>query len=472
MLHAMRCVVLIIALSACADHAQHSVALYDNGDYSGAAHAADEGLATHPDDAGLWGMRIRAALAEGDAATVVKAYSAYRDKRGDDDKELLRDLATATLDQALASPSVQLKIAAIQAVQEIEIESLALTVAKRMEDDDDRVAATAAIAVLRAFPQAPKVASQMLESENPEARRIAVDGIGKKVGKLAAGDLEKAANDADPRVRAAAVHWLGQIKDRDAGDVLAKRQTDPDEAVRAAAATAIAQIGTGDLDAAAKTALGDKARAVRTSGVAILIAAHRDAELVALAGDPDPVVALDAAIAAKRTRPELAAQAIERAIGDDDWAVRAGAANQLMRAVGKVAALPLAKRLIGDKDRRVRAAAARLLAHAGDAPDAIAVFAAIGATDLQGEEHSPDDPHASDVIEAWADLGSLDDARGLKGLSELVANGSAPQGQRVAAANAHRTARHVTAGLVAALADQSGTVRVAAATAIGVLAKH
>ncbi len=467
MLANMRRAVLLFALTACADHAQHSVALYDNGDYSGAAHAADEGLATHPDDDGLWGMRIRAALAQGDAAAVVKAYSAYRDKRGDDDKELLRDLATATLEQALASPSVQLKIAAIEAIQQIEIESLALTVAKRMEDDDDRVAAAAAVAVLRAFPQAPKVASLMLESENAEARRIAVDGIGKKVGKLAAGDLEKAANDADPRVRRAAVYWLGQVKDRDAGDVLAKRQTDPDEAVRAAAATAIAQIAAGDLDAAAKTALADKARAVRTSGVAILAAAHRDAELVALAGDADPVVALEAAIAVKRTRPELAAQAIERAIGDDDWALRAGAANQLMRAVGKAAALPLAKRLIGDKDRRVRAAAARVLAHAGDAPDAIAVFAAIG-----GEEHTPDDPRVSDVIEAWADLGALDDARGWKGLSDLVSNAEVPQAQRVAAANAHRTARHVTAGLVAALADQSATVRVAAATAIGMLAKH
>ncbi len=471
MLAVMR-LALLFALTACADHAQHSVALYDNGDYSGAAHAADEGLATHPDDDGLWGMRIRAALAEGDAAAVRKAYSAYRTERGDDDKELLRDLVTATLDQALESPSVPLKIAAIQAVQEIELEPLALTVAKRMEDDDDRVAATAAIAVLRAFPQAPKVASQMLDSDNPEARRIAVDGIGKKVGKLAAGDLEKAANDVDPRVRRAAVYWLGEIKDRDAGDVLGKRQTDPDEAVRAAAATAIAQIATGDLEAAAKTALADKARSVRASGVAILVAAHRDAELVALAADADPVVALEAAIAVKRTRPELAAQAIERAIGDDDWAIRAGAANQLMRAVGKTAALPLAKRLIADKDRRVRAAAARVLAHAGDAPDAIAVFAAIAATDLHGEPHTPGAPRVRDVIEAWADLAALDDARGIQGLSDLVSDSAAPQAQRVAAANAHRTARRVTAGLVAALADQSATVRVAAATAIGMLAKH
>ena len=66
-----------LSLSACVDHAKPAVALYDNGDYAGAARAADEGLATHPDDDELWGMRIRAALALGDADGVAKAYAAY-----------------------------------------------------------------------------------------------------------------------------------------------------------------------------------------------------------------------------------------------------------------------------------------------------------------------------------------------------------------------------------------------------------
>src|SRR3954467_7676918 len=89
----------------CANRAKRSVSLYDSGDYSGAARAADEGLAAHPDDDGLWGMRIRAALALGDAEGVAKAYDAYVAHRGDDDKALIRDLATATLGQALGSPS-------------------------------------------------------------------------------------------------------------------------------------------------------------------------------------------------------------------------------------------------------------------------------------------------------------------------------------------------------------------------------
>ncbi|MBA2540847.1 MAG: hypothetical protein H0V17_14505 [Deltaproteobacteria bacterium] len=41
--------------------------------------------------------------------------------RGEDDKELLRDVSTATIEQALASPSVRLKIAAIEAIATLEL---------------------------------------------------------------------------------------------------------------------------------------------------------------------------------------------------------------------------------------------------------------------------------------------------------------------------------------------------------------
>src|SRR5689334_7977467 len=138
-----RCAVLralgCLVLSACANHAQHAVVLYETGDYAGAARAAVAGLAAHPGDEGLWQMRVRAALAQGDAAGVARAYAAYRAQlEGDDDKQLLRELAIATLGQALASPSVRLKIAAIEAVEAAELQPLAEQVAQRMSDDDDR----------------------------------------------------------------------------------------------------------------------------------------------------------------------------------------------------------------------------------------------------------------------------------------------------------------------------------------------
>jgi len=94
----------------CAAHARPAVALYESGDYAGAARAADRALAAHPGDEALWQMRIRAALALGDGDGVARTYAAYRAQIGQDDRALLRDLAIATLGQALASPSVKLKV--------------------------------------------------------------------------------------------------------------------------------------------------------------------------------------------------------------------------------------------------------------------------------------------------------------------------------------------------------------------------
>lgn len=450
----MRFPALALLLVACVDHAKPAVHLYDSGDYAGAARAADEGLSAHPDDDALWGMRVRAALALGDADGVAKAYGAYMNSRESLDKELVRDLANATLGQALASPSAKLKIAAIEAVQEAEIEALAEQVAERMADEDDRVAAMAAVAVLHAFPQAPHVASDALRSEDAEARRIAVDGIGRKVGKLAAADLEKAADDGDPRVRRTAIRWLGQIKDKDAVEVLTKRLHDPDENVRAAAAGALEHIGVGNLEAIGKTALKDPALAVRLAGVDLLAAAHREDELVPLVDDPDPSLGVAAAIAVRATHPELGEKAIARAMAAKEWAVRAGAANSLARAVDKPRALALAHQLATDPDVHVRLAAARALAHGGDKPGAAAIFAA-----------------ALDDVNAAADLADLGDPRGTQALEAAVRDGKHTPEQRAAAAAAHRVAHRVTAGLVAALADTNAVVRVEAAGTLAVLAK-
>jgi HEAT repeat protein len=398
-----------LVFAACTNHAQQVVALYERGDYAGAARAADSELATHPGEEGLWQMRVRAALAQGDAAGVAKAYAAYRGQQGgDDDKPLLRDLAIATLGQALASPSVKLKIAAIDAVAAAELEPLADKVAERMADDDDRVVAAAAVAVLHGYPDAGKAASDMLHSEDAEARRIAVDGIGKKVGKLAIADLEKAGADPDARVRRVAIRWLGQLKDTGAAPLLTQHMHDPDEAVRAAAASSLARIGIGNLAELGKLALHDRALAVRLAGIELLVAARHaqaQAELTALLDDPDPLVATEAAIA--RGGGELARKPIERAASADPWTARAGAANLAVRALGKAAALVLARKLAGDPELAVRLAAARVLAHGGDRPAAAAIFATALA--------NPDF-----LLQAAIDLADQDDARGVQALDTAV----------------------------------------------------
>ena len=447
---------------ACADHAQQAVALYDKGDYAGAAHAADTGLTAYPGDEGLWQMRVRAALAQGDAAGLHRAYAAYHDHRGGDDRALLRELSIATLDQALASPSVKLKLAAIRGVVAAEIEPLAEAVAARMGDDEDRVAAAAAIAILHADPRAPQLAGQMLHSEDAEARRIAVDGIGQKVGALALADLEQATTDRDPRVRRTAVYWLGRIKDRDAIRVVTARLGDHNDEVRAAAGLALAALAADNLPALAEPALADAALAVRLAGVTMLAAsgAAGVATLTRLVDDPDPMVAAEAAIAlggGARAQP-----AITRAETATDWTTRAGAANLAMRALGKPAALALAHRLAGDPAPQVRLAAARVLAHAGEAPAAAEIFAAV--------LHDPSTPALA--IDAAQDLADQRDPRGARALDALITNDTIAPDQRAQAAAAHTAAHVITPGLVAALADPDLVVRVEAADAIAVLARH
>ena len=453
----MRRLVVLVFLAACANRAQQSITLYESGDYAGAAREAEAGLAKHPDDDGLWQMRIRAALALGDGDGVAKSWETYRERRGSDDAELARDLAIATLGQALASPSQRMKITAINAVQAAEIQQLAEQVAERMGDDDDRVAASAAVAVLRGFPQAPQVASQMLRSEDAEARRIAVDGIGRKVGKLAVADLHKAAADPDPGVRRAAFRWLAHIKDAEAAPIFERNLRHPDESVRAAAASALGKLRHGDLAAYAKRALADKALAVRLAGIELLVIAKRTAELTAIAqSDPDPMIAAEAALAVDRD--DLAEAALAKAAASDRWTIRAGAINTAVRALGKRATVAFGRKLMADPEVGVRLAAARALAAAGDKAGAIAIFEQALATDS--------------ALSAATDLARLNHARGVQALSDATRDPNATPDQRAAAAAAHATARRVTPGLVAALADPNGVVRVEAAAVLVMLAEE
>jgi HEAT repeat protein len=452
-----RFVVILAALTACASNAKRSISLYEAGKYEAAAKAADEGLADHPDDAALWGMRVRSAVALGKPEDIARAYGDYVAKRGGDDHELLRDLSNATLEQAIASPSTILKLRAIATIEELELGDLAEDVGQAMSDEDERVQAAAAVAVIHGFAQAAHVAADMLHADNAEARRIALDGVAKKIGRIALPDIEKGATDRDPRVRAVAVRWLGHYKDVDAVTVCTKRLHDPDESVRAAAATALAQIGLGDIAAVAKRALADKALVVRLAGVGVLETSNAQADydkLVALAGDPNALVALEAALAVKKLHPDLAATAIQRALASSEWTVRAGGVNSLTRALDKAAAITAAKTATADAELAVRLAAARVLAHAGDVADATAVYSA-----------------ALTDADAAAELGALGDPRGVAALDALASDPKRTPEQRAAAISAHRTARRVTPTLVAALADASGLVRVEAAATLAALAK-
>ena len=126
----------------------------------------------------------------------------------------------------------------------------------------------------------------------------------------------------------------------------------------------------------------------------------------------------------------------------------------LVMALGKQAALPIAQKLATDSELGVRLAAARVLVQCGDKEAARRVFAA----SLQD-------------VQAAADLAALGDKAGIDALSAAVHDKQRTAEQRIVAADAHHSAHHVTAGLVAALADADGLVRVEAAGVLGILAK-
>lgn len=461
---------LCVGLVGCASApVRESVRRYESGDFAGSRAAAKAALARSESDDDAWGMKLRAELALGDAGAVMETYAAYQQRRGSDDAILLRDVAQATLGQGLKSPAARVRMAAIVGVEAAEIEDLADAVMALLGDDNPQVAVTAALAVLSGHPDAAKIAEIALKNDDPAVRRIAVNGVGKKVGMLAVADIRAAATDHDAGVRRIAVRWLGQLKDADSVDTLRGRLRDKDDGVRGAAATALAKIATNsatklDLAGMAREQLKIEGLATRLGAIDLAQAAHADDLLRTLAQDDDVSVALAAVSALSAPDATLALAVFERARKSESYAARAGAMNVAPRAIGKEAALPYYRELTNDPNPVVRLTAARQLAHAGgsaggvkaDVELATTIFAAVleGSADFDNR------------LSAAVDLAALHDSRGLQALSKFTTERALTADERTAAAAAHRMARVVTPGLVAALADASGQVRVEAASAL------
>jgi HEAT repeat protein len=452
----MRLLRLAIALPLCcalglgctSTAARQARQLYDRGDYAGAAKSADAGLAEHASDEALWHVRIRALLAQGDARGVAAAYERYRATRGGDDAGLVTDMAIATLGQALKSTSLDVKVQAIGYVEDLMLMPLAEDVMDLMAHDDDRVAAAAAVAVLNGHPQAPYLLEQLQRSDDPAARALAIEGIGRKVGKHAAADLRQAAADPDARVRVAAMGALAGLPDEATTRALAEAQADAEPMVRAAAARALAARKHGDLVGFARVALADAALSVRLVGVALLATAKDQAALLELTGGADVGVAIAAAAALHGADPAAATRAIDAGLASALAVDRIAALNVAEAAIGSAAALERGRAKLADPDVTVRVAAARLVGYLGAATDAIPVLAAA----LDGPER----------LSAAADLVLLGDERGVTILSSALLDAKRPD-TRLRAVSLHASARRITPGLVAALADANGQVRGVAA---------
>jgi HEAT repeat protein len=444
--------VSLVALAACGPSAgvKRAQDLLDRGDYPGAAQAADAELATAPGNATLHRIRLRATLGMGDARGAVEHYRGWRGDEGED-LGSLRTMAMTTLWQGLRSPAAPVRLQTIRAIERLELQAFAHDVGERMGDDDDAVAAAAAVAVLRAFPQAADVAIEMLRSEDPAARAIVIEGIGRKVGKRAADDLRAALTDRDARVRAAAVSAVGRLADPADTDDLALLAADASGEVRAAAVRALAQGKRGPQDGVVDRALADESLAVRLAAVDLAVAGSGAAAARALLAHRDPMVAAQAARAAGD--PAAAAPVIDRALADADPSTRVGAIGLAQAALGKAGALPRLRAAIADPSPAVRMAAARGLAYAGERAPALVAL---------GEIATGADPHAA--VDAAAELVRLGDDRGRPVLERLAA--SEDPDVRRAVVLAHQAARVITSGLWVALADDVPAIRIDAAAAL------
>lgn len=446
-----------LTLAACGPSpaVRHAQTLVDRGDYRGASDYTAAELGKRPDDAGLHRVRLRALLGLGDAAGAIADYRAWRERAGGaDDRPALKTMALTTLWQGLRAPSVALKVAAIRAIEANEVEALAEDVGRAMGDDHDQVAAAAAVAVLRAYPQAPEVATQMLGSDDPVARAIAVEGIGRKIKGLAADDLRPLASDGDPRVRAAVATYLAGLGDAADTARLITLAGDADAIVRASALRALAardRSGATGLAELATRGLADEQLPVRLAAVELRKRVGGAAALADLAGHADPMVALAAARGAGDRA--AAAAAIDRALASGELAIRLGGVHALT-ALGKDAARSRAAGLVGDAAPEVRIAAARALAYAGDGAAAIAALAPI-ATDAGAALKLRAD--------AAAELHRLGDGRGRATLATL-ASAEPEAGATLVAA--HVAAGVITPGLWSALADDQAATRIAAAAAL------
>ena len=359
------CAVVLVA--GCANHAKQSVSLYEAGDYAGAARAADDGLAKHPDDDGLWGMRVRAALAHGrcrrrrEGVRQLPRASRRRRQRAADATSRSRRSARRSPRPRSSSRSRRSRRSRPPRSRRSPTRSPSGWATTTIASRPPRRSRCCA-----AYPQAPQVAEDMLKSEDPEARRIAVDGIGRKVGKLAAADLEKAGERSrsaraprrDPLARPDQGRGRGRAAAR-AGCAIPTRACAPPRRARSRGSASATSSPLG------RHALGDHALAVRLAGIELLVAAKRtDEPRCARRGDPDPMVAIEAAIAVEAPRSRRQARSIAPSPRRSGRSAPAPRTSRCARSAG-TGARELAQRLVADTElarpprRRARARSRR-----------------------------------------------------------------------------------------------------------------
>lgn len=454
-----RCVVslaTVAALAACGASpkgVERAKRLMDEGNYRGAERVAETELARHPKHPVLWRIKIQAPIERGDSAQAVKRYRQWHHLRKHYDNKAMRAMAVATLDRALRDKDPRMRRAAARAVAAMAVTRLRHSVVRLLSDRDDTVAATAAQLLLGDDKRAEPVARRLLKSTDAGARATAVSALARKLKTL---DVALTAlEDRAPRVRRASASALAVFGKRAHAALVKLATTDAVGSVRATAYSSLARAKHPDSAGLARRALADKYVGSRLSAIALLQRTGKSgaAALLGLTRSADAFVAIRAAVALRYLTGERRPDAVERALGSNDWTVRAAALNALAEVAEPADAVRLAKRALRDPRAEVRLTAARSLAGNGMAGAAMGVFqAALG------------DARESIRIRAAAELLRLDEGSGRRALAKLLR--SKNPATRVAAVRIYARADNATLTLVDALADKAPGVRLAAAQSL------
>jgi HEAT repeat protein len=455
---------LLMLAAACATPPPQARAAQERlhaGDLRGAEAAIDDGLVQHPRDATLWNLRIRVRALRGDNSSAVASWREWRGLAGEPDAGALRAIAKLTLWNALKSEAPEVRVAAVEAAWALDDDELAEPVAHLLEDDDEVVRATAAAAILTSHPDAPTVLTDSLHSPEPRARRVAIAVLGDKVGAPAHDDIAAGLADKDPSVRAAACVALGKVKNAADAPRLVAAARDADGSVRASALRALADVQPKAGVDVARAAFGDAYLGARLAAVELVDKALGEgarADLEKVAAGADGFAALRAGVLLAHRGVRAPGQAaLERALADKEWTVRAAAANAVVGIVGVEGASPPLARLAADAELAVRLAAARAY---------LTIDRRVDAAKLLGDALASNDE--SQLVQAAVDLERISDGRAAATWDRLLASSDA--GIREQTLVALRARGPLAEGLVGALADASWKVRVAAAWTV--LARH
>jgi HEAT repeat protein len=424
------------------------------GNYQAAEDAADASLAKHPNDPTSWRVKIQSAMSQGNFELAAERYSQWHDVRGGHDSHAYRRMAITALWQGLKVPSPEIQARTIGIVETHKLEDLADPVRDQLGNDNDLPAAAAAVALMRSHPAAPRLATELLQSDNPKARAIAVRGIGKKVGTIAEADILPMLKDSDPGVRRAAVGVLADWKrKKDATHLYPIATGDKDKQVRSRALSALLRTGGDQVVAVALQGLDDEFVGARVSAIALLDKFGGNevtATLSKLVLSDDTTIALRAATALYRRDQRDMAELFTKALASADWMTRSAALNTVASASSRNAALDLGGRGLSDGRIEVQLTAARVLLRLGVTGPALRLMREA----LHADQLTP-------RLQAATDLARRGEQEAIDLLSRMASIG--PQQQREAAIAAHRSAGVVTQGLVAGLGNSNISIRLSAA---------